>query len=232
MPYAKTAVFWFIGLLAVLVLGFWKSYFAVFFDGMHGAHHAHGLAMLAWVLLLIHQAWRVRTKNLAAHRSVGKLSILLAPIIAVSGVWVTFHNVARFEEPIPPFGYSIFLLGLYSVFLYVVLYTLAMVHRKNVQFHARFMVGTALVFLVPGLSRAMGNYIAPTGLPALTFYQCLWVPFVVALVLLALDWKNGRTRKPFTIFVVLWAIQMALWHLLPYVGPWQRFTAWAASVGA
>jgi len=231
MPYANNAVFWFAGLLAVLVVGFWKSYFSVFFGDMHGAHHAHGLAMLAWVLLLIHQAWRVRARNLAVHRKVGKLAYFLAPIIAISGVWVTFHNIARFDDPLQPGALSIYLLGLYTVFLYSTLFVLAMIHRNNVQFHARYMVTTALVFLVPGLGRLMGNYVAAAGLPALTFYQCLWVPFAIGLVLLVLDWKNGRTCKPYGVFLVLWLIQMALWHLLPHVGAWQRFTAWSASLG-
>jgi len=54
-----------------------------------------------------------------------------------------------------------------------------MAHRKNMHYHACYMVGTALVFLVPGLSRAMRNYVAPSGLPALSFYQCLWIPLVM-----------------------------------------------------
>jgi hypothetical protein len=231
MPYANSAVFWFAGLLVVLVIGFWQSYFSVFFGDMHGAHHAHGLAMLAWVLLLIHQAWRVRTRNLASHRKIGKLAYFVAPIIAVSGIWVTFHNIARFDDPLQPAALSIFLLGLYSVFLYTAMFALAMIHRRNVQFHGRYMVATALVFLVPGLGRLMRNYVAPAGLPALSFYQCLWVPFAFAVVLLLLDWRKGRTCRPFTVFLVLYAIQMLLWHLLPHVGLWQRFTVWSASLG-
>lgn len=30
MPYARSAVFWFIGLLILVVAGFWKTYFSVF----------------------------------------------------------------------------------------------------------------------------------------------------------------------------------------------------------
>ncbi len=231
MPYVRSAVFWFIGLLAILVLGFWKSYFSIIFDGPDSTHHFHGLAMLAWVLLLINQAWLARTKKLQLHRRIGKLSYLLAPLIVISGVLVSFHNIAQFGDPLVPFALSIFHLGLYSSLLFAVLYTLAMVHRKNVQYHARYMITTALVFLVPGLSRTMAIWIAPSGLPALDFYQSLWVPFVFGLVLIGSDWRGGRIRSPFVVFSILWAILLVLWHALPHLPIWQNFTVWAAAVG-
>lgn len=51
----RNLVFWFIALLVVLVIGFWKTYFSVLFQNMHITHHFHGIAMLLWVLLLINQ---------------------------------------------------------------------------------------------------------------------------------------------------------------------------------
>lgn len=231
MPYAKSAVFWFIGLLAILMIGFWESYFSIILSGPESTHHFHGLAMLAWVLLLINQAWLVRSKKLALHRTTGKLSYLIAPLVVISGVMVSFHNVARFEDPSVPAALSIFHLGLASVFVYGVLYTLAMVHRKNVQYHARYMIATALVFLVPGLSRTLAQYVEPTGLPSLDFYQTLYVPLVIGLVLIGWEWYRGKVRSPFVVFSALWGLTILFWHLLPLFGPWQRFTVWAASLG-
>lgn len=231
MPYVKSAVFWFAGLLVILVLGFWKSYFSIILDGPDKMHHFHGLAMLGWVLLLINQAWLARARKLDLHRKTGKLSYVLAPLIVISGVLVTFHNIARQEDPLAPFAMSIFHLGLFSALAYAVLYTLAMVHRNNVQYHARYMIATALVFLVPGLSRAMANFVAPTGLPSLDFYQTLWVPLLFGLVLIGLDWRGGRIRAPFIVFTAMWGGMLVLWHVLPHLTLWQDFTVWAASVG-
>jgi len=231
MPYVKSAVFWFIGLLAILLIGFWKSYFSIILSGPDSTHHFHGLAMLAWVLLLINQAWLARSKKLDLHRRTGKISYVIAPLVVISGAMVSFHNIAQFENPLTPPALSIFHLGLFSVFAYAVLYALAMVHRRNVHYHARYMIATALVFLVPGLSRTMGQYVAPSGLPALDFYQCLYVPLVISLALVVWEWRSDRVRSPFIVFSVLWAIMLVLWHLLPNLAAWQRFTAWAASVG-
>lgn len=194
MPYVRSVVFWFAGLLLILIIGFWKTYFSVFFDGPDRAHHFHGLAMLAWVLLLINQAWLARKGSFEIHRMTGKLSYALAPLIVVSGVYVTYFNIGRFEDPLQPFALSIFHLGLYSVLSFAVLYGLAMYHRRDPQYHARYMIATALVFLVPGLSRTFGNLLEPMGLPSLTFYQNIWVPLIIGLLLVAAEWRNGRLR--------------------------------------
>jgi len=230
MPYVRTAVFWFIALLVILVAGFWNSYFSIFFDGPARAHHFHGLSMLAWVLLLINQAWLMRARKLDLHRKTGKLSYIVAPLVVISGVVATYYNIGGIEDPLQPFALSIFHLGLYSTLAFAILYSLAMIHRSDVQYHARYMIATALVFLVPGLSRAMATYVAPTGLPSLSFYQCLWVPLIIGLALIFLEWRKGRVRSPFVVFAVIWLIQMALWHLLPRLQFWRDFTAWSANV--
>lgn len=231
MPYAKSAVFWFIGLLAILLIGFWKSYFSVIFGDVHPTHHLHSFAMVGWVLLLIHQAWRVRAKNLAAHRKVGQLAWVIAPLVVITGTWVTFHNIANFADPATPPAMSIFHLGLASVIVFAVLFAMAMKHRRNVQYHARYMIATALVFLVPGLGRALRQYLPLIGLPAPSFYQVLFVPLFIGLILIALDLRGGRVRSPFIVFSVMWGMVLALWVVLPHIELWKRFTVWSASLG-
>lgn len=231
MPYAKSAVFWFAGLLLVLLVGFWRSYFSVIFGEMHPTHHLHSAAMLGWVLLLIHQAWRVRTKNLVVHRKVGQLAWVIAPFVVITGTWVTFHNIGNFEDPSTPPAMSIFHLGLASVLVFGILFAMAMVHRKNVQYHARYMIATALVFLVPGLGRALSQYLPAIGIQAPTFFQVLFVPLLVGLALVGLEWRRDRIRSPFVVFSALWGATLLLWVLLPKFGPWERFTVWAASLG-
>lgn len=226
----RNVVFWFILLLVVLVAGFWKTYFSVFFQDMHPTHHFHGLTMLLWVLLLITQAWLVRTRRLDIHRSTGKLSFVLAPLIVVSGVVVTYYNIGHVPDPMAPFVLSIFWLGLYSAALFGILYALAMYYRKDFNLHARYMITTGLVFVVPGLSRISFNILDPMGLPSLSFYQTQILVAVFGLVLILWDRKLGRIRAPFVVFSLLWATNLLVWQLIPGWGWWQTFTAWSAAV--
>lgn len=231
MPYARTAVFWFVGLLAVLLLGFWRTYFSVIFGEMHPTHHLHSAAMLGWVLLLIHQSWRIRGKNLRAHRKVGQLSWAIAPLVVITGSWVTLHNIARFEDPSTPPAMSIFWLGWASVLVFAILFSMAMIHRKNAHYHGRYMIATALVFLIPGLGRAASQYLPTIGVQAPSFFQMLFVPLIISLTLVAYEWRTDRVRSPFVVFSVLWGLTLLLWVLLPNVVLWERFTVWAASLG-
>ena len=230
MPYAKSAVFWFLGLLFVLVVGFWRSYFSVIFGDVHPTHHLHSFAMLGWVLLLIHQGWQVRSKNLAAHRKVGQLAWIVAPLVVITGSWVTLHNAGGFDDPTRPGALSIHWLGWASVIVFGVLFALAMKHRKNAHYHGRYMIATALVFLVPGLGRMLRQYLPLIGVPTPTFLQVLFVPLLIALLLIAYEWRQGRVRSPFIVFSALWGLTLLLWVVLPHVGPWQRFTIWANSL--
>lgn len=231
MPYARTAVYWFVGLLAVLLLGFWRTYFSVIFGEMHPTHHLHSAAMLGWVLLLIHQSWRIRGRNLAAHKKVGQLSWVVAPLVVITGSWVTLHNIARFDDPTTPGALSIFWLGWASVIVFAILFAMAMKHRKNVHYHARYMISTALVFLIPGLGRALSQYLPVVGLKAPSFFQVLFVPLIIGLLLVAYEWRRDRIRSPFLVFSALWGLTLLLWVLLPKFGPWERFTVWSASLG-
>lgn len=115
MLYFRSAVFGFLALLVVLVAGFWKTYFAVLFQGLDRTHHFHGIVMLAWVLLLINQAWLARKGRFDIHRVTGKISCILGPLVVISGIVVTLFNPGRLGAPpgspsTVPFGLFLLLL--------------------------------------------------------------------------------------------------------------------------
>lgn len=228
MPLYKNAFYWFIGLLTVLIIGFWNTYFSVLDEDVHVTHHFHAIVMLSWILLLITQSWLIRNRRNSQHRAIGKLSFVLAPAVVISGVMVVFHNVVTADDPQSSFLASIYWFGLFSAVIFAVFYVLAIVHRKNMQQHARYMVAAALVFLVPGLSRTIFNYVAPIGIWTPNFYQITWVPFLIGLWLLFLDWRKGQILRPFLVFSSLWAANLALWVLLPTWEWWRAFTLWSA----
>jgi len=228
MALYKNSFYWLIGLLVILVIGFWQPYFAKLGEA-HFTHHFHGISMLFWVLLLITQSWLMRNRQNAQHRKLGKISFVLAPAVLISALMVVFYSHASAEHPESPFVLSIFWLGFFNTGSFAILYYLAIRHRRNMQFHARYMMATALVFLVPGLARAIFQYIKPTGVWIPTFFQILWIPLLIGLWLLFRDWQNKQTTKPFLVFNSLWALNLVGWVMLPNMGWWQAFAAWSAA---
>lgn len=212
MPYVKNAVFGFVALLIVLVAGFWKTYFSVLFQGLDRTHHFHGIVMLAWVLLLINQAWLARTGRFDIHRITGKISYLLGPLVVMSGIVVTYFNPGRLGSS--PASQSLIPFGLFLSLLFGLLYGLAMYYRKSPDLHARYMITTGLVFLVPGLGRMLNHIQAPLGL-SLPLHLVPYTPGTIGLLLIAADWRHGRIRAPFVVFTVIWATYLLVRPVLP-----------------
>lgn len=229
MSLYKNAFYWFIALLGLLLVGFWKSYFSQLGQIAHITHHFHGISMLLWLFLLIGQSWLIRNRRNAQHRMMGKLSFLLAPAVVISGVMVTIYSQSHAENPLAPFSQSIMWFGFFLSGLFAFSYVMAIVHRKNMQLHARYMVATSLVFIVPGLTRAVVQYVAPTGIWVPNFFQLSWVPLFIGLWLMFLDWRRGQNIRPYLTINILWSFYIMLWVVLPHWSAWNSFSAWIAT---
>lgn len=230
MTLYRNAFYWFIALLGILVLGFWPSYFSRLTEPMHPSLHFHSLVMLAWVLLLIAQSWLIRNRRNTHHRALGKVSFLIAPGVVLTGLWVNFHFQGRVGDPLAIRVQAIFWFGFFLPLLFAFLYAQAIRHRRNMNLHARYMVLTALVFLLPGLGRAIRYVLGPLEVWTPSFLQLMFVPLVIALWLLFRDVRNKKPWTPHLVFSVLWAANIALYVGLPHWGPWNDLSAWAGTL--
>lgn len=228
MPLFRNAFIWFIGLLIVLVLGFWSSYFSQLGQGtVHWTHHLHGISMLAWLFLLITQSWLMRNRKITQHRALGKISFLVAPAVVVSAVMVNNYFITHVKDPLNVNTLGTFWIGYFSAAIFAFLYVQAIRHRKNMQLHARYMVLTSLVFLNPGLVRACYAYLSPLGVWLPSFYQFFFLPALIGLWLMFLDIRKKRPYQPFLIFSVLWLASQVIWKLAP---GWEWFRQLAQTV--
>ena len=230
MTLYRNAFYWMIALLAILLVGFWPSYFSRLTEPMHVTLHLHSIAMLAWVLLLIAQSWLIRNRKLSQHRVLGRASLLIAPLVVITGIWVNFHFQGRVEAPLATGVQAIFWFGFFLPLLFAFLYVQAIRHRRNMNLHARYMVLTALVFLIPGLGRALDNILEPYGLYVPTFLQLMCFTLGIALWLMIQDWRRQKPWWPQFVFSVLWGINIALYVLLPKWSVWNTFSGWAGTL--
>jgi hypothetical protein len=65
--------YYFIGLVVLVLLGFWPTYFSKFFDKTAD--------LSLWILALIIQPILIRKKKLAVHRLIGKFTYVLLPLM-------------------------------------------------------------------------------------------------------------------------------------------------------
>ena len=98
-----------------------------------------------------------------------------------------------------------------------------MINRKDSSVHMRYMIGTALLMIGPGLGRSLiifGGVPFPVSVSIVYF-----VPEILAILFLINDVRKGNNIKPFltiTIILILnhlcWAFQNGSW--------WQAIAKW------
>ncbi len=225
------APFWFAGLLVLALLGFWPSYFSPKASSATFAQHFHAVAMLIWVLLLIVQPWLIKARKRNLHRMVGRSSIIVAALVVVSALYVVYDNLAKLPQPYPPLGLSFFWLGLASAVYYGAFYSLAIINRRDMQLHARYMASTALVFIVPGLGRLLSQLGQATGLEWLDFEVALWISVLVGVVMVFHDVRGGRVKKPWILATVAWTGVILGFYLLPTFKWFSTIADWYLALG-
>ena len=221
MPYPR-AHYYVLAVIAVILLGFWESYFSVWSE-VPWQFHAHGVAASIWVLMVAAQSWTVHHKQLPLHRAVGKSSLLLFPfligglaaIIDLTGKgFVSGEGVTR-----AMFGAE-FLIGLaLAIAAYVLLYYRALKYRRKVWLHSGYMLATPLILFESPFSRILGTW-----MPGLTVRgpedfdriipSILWA-MAAELAIIALIWLKFRQRAaPFLVAALFIVAQMVTMGLM------------------
>ena len=216
MPYPR-APYYVLVCMAVIVAGFWSSYF-VQWGSVPWQFHAHGVAASIWVMMVFAQSWTAHHKpQLPLHRAVGKSSLLLFPFL-IGGLFaiidVTAKKFVAGQAPVTMMFGGSFLLGLLvAVAAYVLLYYRALRYRRKVWLHSGYMLATPLILWESPFSRLLNGF-----MPGLTirgpedFGRILlsieWAMATAVLFCIVVRWRVGERAHPFTVAAVLIAVEM------------------------
>jgi len=155
---------YFLLILGLLVaFGFYKPYFALFPDFNSSITllvHIHATALLIWVLLLIIQPVLVLKRKYRIHRILGKFSyVLVFVIVATSiGVMMKQYNEGIAQKMSAITSLKTLIIPFAEIFTFSVFYVLAVIYRRNIALHMRYIICTALVLITPSLARVMGYW--------------------------------------------------------------------------
>lgn len=218
MPYPR-APYYMLGVIAVIVIGFWPSYFAVA-PRAPWQFHAHGMAASLWVLMVTAQSWTAQHKNqLQLHRAVGKASLFLFPFL-ISGLAAIIDRQSRnyvAGDPLHLLYGPGFMIGtMIAIAAYVTVYFRALKFRRKVWVHAGYMLSTPLILFESPFSRAAAFVV-----PAFKVNGPADFPHVMAsiewsmaleLVIIGAIWLRVRDRAgPFLVtagFIVVEMVAM------------------------
>lgn len=222
--------YFFVGILICALIGFHFTYTVKFptFEGLSFVHHFHGAMMMSWFFMLIVQPILIRTNHRAWHRQLGKVSYVLVPLLLYSIFLVSKYSFIR-NLAIMPRNADIagLTVDLPDILVFGFFYMMAIFYRKKTASHLRYMIGTSLLMIGPGVGRAMiifGGFSFPTALTT-----SLYLSEFVALAFLIFDYVKGNSIKPFIVIILglfflhfCWIYQMSGW--------WQGFGEWFVGV--
>lgn len=219
---------WFFGFLLMATVAFWPSYLSRM--GASSAYtHLHAFTATLWILLLIAQPNAIRNRNLAWHRILGQVSYGLVPLLVLSVVLLAHSRISGLEgDAFVGQSYALYL-RLSLAALFGLCYGLAIVTRRAMALHARFMVCTAFALIDPVVVRLM-LWAGPA--PAWN-YQ--WLTFALTdLVILAVIWMERGTRNGRWVFPAMLSLFLLsqLPALFGFTGTalWQSFARWYAAL--
>jgi len=220
---------YFAALLALAVLTFWPTYVSLSPSQSDFYTHFHAAIATLWVLLLIAQPMLIRSGRNVLHRRLGKVSLVVAPVFVLAAVLLAHSRMQGLEGPRLGIQTYVLWLQISLVSVYALSYTLAMITRRDMALHARFMICTGLTLIDPVVIRLM---LWIDNSPSWNFQ---WFTFLVTnLILLYFIWlerkvTTGRWVFPFMLVVFLLAQVPALFGLTNQAW-WQSFAQWFAAL--
>ena len=220
MPY-KHAPYYILVVIAVIIAGFWPSYFSQG-AGVPWQFHAHGVAASIWVLMVLVQSMTIHKGQLPIHRAVGKSSLLLFPFL-IGGlaaiIDLTGKGYVAADSPFRVEFGGQFLIGLaLAIAAYVVLYYRALKFRRKVWVHSGYMLATPLILFESPFSRAMGMVLPPFMIRGPQDMDRLipsieWAMAVELAIIAVLWWRFRDKANPFLVaggFIVAQMLTMGL----------------------
>jgi len=189
---------------ALVMLGFWPSYFGPLLTGRPLVRpwvmHVHGAVFTGWMGLLLVQVLLVSFRRVGLHRTLGFISIGYALLLVTLGLWVSFAAPIahiRAGEWTVDQAASFLLLPLVDMLLFAGFFGAAVLYRRRPEYHKRLMFAATLALVFAAVGRIFDS--------SLSGFLIVWLsPLAAAMVFDRVS--RGRVHPvnvvAFGIFVV------------------------------
>ena len=196
-------------LVAFVGLGFYKPYFSLIPDfgpDLTPLVQVHAMVLICLVVLLVVQPFLIRYGKRALHRTLGKLTYVVMPLLVFSCVGVVMKEYhERLHQNLPPIialksGYS----DVAQLCLLVVFYALAIINRRNIPVHMRYMIAVVLILAPAGLARVFGYWFDIPRFPSGLATDLLLDAVLIGLIIF--DRRNKLNYRPYLLVLALFVV--------------------------
>jgi len=191
---------------------------------------AHGLAMTAWVALMVLQPTLIALRRRKLHMAVGRVGALVAAAVVVLGFPVALRSPAVAPEGAMIWGLGVkpfFAVPFFSIVLFAAFVAIGIAKVKQPAVHRAMMLLATLAALGAAVSRidALNNLYLGTVWDRL-FGPLFGTLVFGALLLLARSLLTRRLDRVFAYgLAALTVASLGIWQLA-VTETWNRFTVW------
>lgn len=211
----RNAHWWLLALIPLTIVAFWPGYYSQISNASL-AHHIHGSAGMAWMLLAIVQSWSIAGKRITFHRSTGQAVYVIVPLFVAGGALAILEMARGYVSAVDPFraafGAKLALLDLSAAILMPLFMRDALIHRRNVSRHAASMLASVVLILPPMVGRLLQHVPSyPPGFPA-GMYGGQLIASAIALWLWLRDRRNGGAFLVVALIAVSHCLLFAVYN--------------------
>src|SRR5574338_249967 len=182
--YRNTSIF-IILIMFGIQWGFYKHYTSEFphFIDKTIIIHVHGIFLMMWLVLLIVQPLLISSGKAKLHRTIGKVSYVLGPLIIITmflvgrgSYWRSVGVITEKEN------LATMVLDVRGFITFAIFWALAMSYRKIPASHMRYMIATGMIGIGPGVGRGLINSFGLDIGTALTITDVVTIAIVAFLL--------------------------------------------------
>jgi len=196
-------------LIPLTIAGFFKTYIVQFPNNFKPNNnwfiHLHAIIATVWILMLIVQPFLILNRKFAIHRTIGKLSYIVFPLLVISFI-PQIIRILNSENP-----ENIFFPGADCVLL-IIFYSSAIYYRKMSPKHMRYMIAAALVFLGPTIGRIGPLWFGWSEI--LTQNVQYTIIYFILICLIFYDKSKGKDYNPYLVAVGGFALHQIVFHII------------------
>lgn len=219
----KTIASLFLILAIASLAGFFRSYFQFFpnFENISSFTHIHFGIFFLWFLIIISQPILIQQQRNSLHKTIGRFTYILAPIMAVS--ILVMVKIAIDKNLIESQEQSIMAAtgAILDTVVFLICYLVSIINSKNIRWHVAFMIGASLIVFNPGLGRlSSGIFSQQVAILAMVLF-----PILVSASIFIYDkikYNRAILKSPYLLFILIWICEVVAFIALPQFGFWQK----------
>jgi hypothetical protein len=201
--------------MVIMQLGIFADYWGDLTDNAWSVH-VHYWTGTIWYLYLIMQPYFATRGNLAMHRTNGMIGIFLAGAVCLTALSMMHRDIQTTEKalampdkfgPLQPwffFGVIVIEIAMMIAFGYAVIKSI--IHRKQLENHAWWLISTVFLIMMPALSRGLLNVYIGMHIkewPNINILVPIYLSQALIIGMLVFAaWKFGKLKHPATYLAV------------------------------